>query len=158
MSTLQFKENLAAYSVGRRANMEEWNSITRTAEGAIAFGVPVMPGSGANGVVTLDATTGRNVIGITETSQVLPHTGDAYAQYDNVAVCEVGVIGVVLDDDVVAGAVARFNTATGKWTDAAQSATVVTIPGAQFDEAGKAGEVGVVRYRRPVPSLSVSGA
>ena len=155
---LNFKEDIAAYAVGRRVNMEEWNSITRTAEGAINFGVPVMPGTGQHGCVALDATNGRNVLGITEASQVLPHTGDAYAQYDNVAICEVGVIGVELDDDVVAGAPARFNTATGKWTDAAQSATVVTIPGAQFEYDGTGGEVGAVRYRRPVPSLSVSGA
>ncbi len=155
---IQFKENLAAFAVGRRVNMEEWNTITRTAEGTIGFGVPVMAGTGEHGCLLLDATNGRNVLGITEASQVLPHTGDAYVQYDNVAICEVGVIGVVLDDDVVAGAQARFNTATGKWTDAAQSATVVTIPGAQFEEAGTAGSVGVVRYRRPVPSISVSGA
>lgn len=159
MSIQNFKETITAYAVGRRVNMEEWNGVTKIKEGAgtLAFGVPVMPGTAANTCVILDATNGRNVLGITEASLALPHEGDSYAQYDNVAVCEVGVIGVELDDDVVAGAPARFNTATGKWTDAAQSATVVTIPGAQFDEAGSGGAVGVVRYRRPVPSLSVSG-
>lgn len=157
--TLQFKSAFAAFQVGRRANMEEWNTFTRVKEGSatLAFGVPVMPGTAANTCVILDATTGRNVLGITEASLVLPHEGDAYRQYDNVAVCEYGVIGVALDEDVAAGAQARFNTATGKWTDAAQSATVVTIPGAQFAEAGLSGAVGIVRYRRPVPSLSVSG-
>ena len=155
---IEFKADLLPFAVGRRVNMEEYNTLTRTAEGAIAFGIPVRAGAGDRGVLAIDATTGRNVLGISEASQVLPHTGDAYAQYDNVTVCESGVIGVVLDDDVVRGAVARFNTATGKWTDAAQSATVVTIPGAQFEYTGKAGAVGAVRYRRPVPSLSVSGA
>lgn len=156
--TLNFSENLVAFAVGRRINMEEYNTLTRTAEGAIAFGIPVIAGSGEHGTVAIDATTGRNVLGISEASQVLPHTGDAYAQYDNVSICESGVIGVLLDDAVVKGAQARFNTVSGKWTDAAQSATVVTIPGAQFEYTGKAGEVGAVRYRRPVPSLSVSGA
>lgn len=157
--TLNYNSTLTAYAVGRRINAEEWNAITRTKEGAgtLAFGVPVMPGTGAHTCVILDATNGRNVLGITEASQVLPHTGDAYAQYDNVAICESGVIGVALDDDVVAGAQARFNTATGKWTDAAQSATVVTVPGAQFEVAGTGGTVGAIRYRRPVPSVSVSG-
>lgn len=154
---ISFKTSISAYAVGRRANMEEWNTVTKNAEAALAFGVPVMPGSGANSAVILDATTGRNVLGITEASAVLAHTGDAYAQYDNVAVCESGVIGVLLGADVTAGAQARFNTANGTWTGAAQSATVVTIPGAQFDEAGVSGAVGIVRYRRPVPSLSVSG-
>ena len=156
---IQYKDRLSAYAVGRRVNMEEWNAFTCAKEGAgtLAFGVPVMPGTATDSCVILDATTGRNVLGITEASVVLPHAGDAYQQYDNVAVCESGVIGVLLGADVTRGAQARFNTANGTWTGAAQSATVVTIPGAQFDEAGVSGAVGVVRYRRPVPSLSVSG-
>lgn len=156
---ITYKDNLTAFAVGRRVNMEQWNSVTKTKYGAgtLAFGVPVMPGTDPDTCVIVDATNGRNVLGITEASQTLPHTGDAYAQYDNVSVCESGVIGVLLDDDVVAGAQARFNTESGKWTDAPQSATVVTIPGAQFDEAGTTGAVGVIRYRRPVPSISVSG-
>ena len=155
--TLIFKEDISAYAVGRRANMEEWNAITRTAEGAIGFGVPVMVGSGAHSCLAMDATNGRNVLGISEASPTLPRPGDAYAEFDNVAICESGVIGVLLGADVTKGAQARFNTANGTWTGAAQSATVVTIPGAQFDEAGTNGSVGIVRYRRPVPSLSVSG-
>lgn len=157
---ITFRETLSAYAVGRRANMEEWNAITRTkeGEGTLAFGVPVMPGTGAHSCVAMDATTGRNVLGITEASMVLPRPGDGYQQYDNVAICEIGVIGVLLGANVTKGAQARFNTANGTWTGAAQSATVVTIPGAQFDEDGASGAVGIVRYRRPVPSLSVSGA
>lgn len=156
---ITYKDSLTAYAVGRRANSEEWNSVTYTkyGSGTLAFGVPVMPGTDAGTCVILDDTNGRNVLGITEASQTLPHPGDAYEQYDNVAVCTMGVIGVLLDDDVVAGAQARFNTETGKWTDAAQSAKVVTIPGAQFEEDGTGGAVGLVRYLRPVPSVSVSG-
>lgn len=156
---IAFKQDINAYAVGRRVNMEEWNSFTRTKEGAatLAFGVPVMPGTGAHTCVIIDATNGRNVLGITEASAVLPRPGDSYAQYDNVPICEAGVIGVLLGADVTKGAQARFNTANGTWTGAAQSATVVTIPGAQFDEAGSNGSVGALRYRRPVPSVSVSG-
>lgn len=159
-----YRDTIPAYALGRRANMEEWNTITRTKEGAggLGFGVPVMPGTGAHTCVEIDATTGRNVIGITEASQVLAAmaaaTADAYQQHENVAVCESGVIGVQLGANVTKGAQARWNTANKTWTGAAQSATVVTIPGAQFDEDGASGSVGIVRYRRPVPSLSVSGA
>lgn len=156
---ITFRNSIPAFAVGRRVNMEEWNAFTRTKEGAAAlgFGVPVMPGTGEHTCIELIATTGQNVLGITEASQVLPHTGDAYAQYDNVAICESGVIGVQLGANVTKGAQARWNTANKTWTGAAQSATVVTIPGAQFEEAGVSGAVGAVRYRRPVPSLSVSG-
>jgi len=152
-----FKDTMSAYAVGRRANMEEWNTISCIAGGAIGFGEPVMPGSGNDSCVALDATNGRNVLGITEATLTLPRVGDAYAQYDTVAVCESGVIGVLLGSDVTRGAAARWDTVNKEWTSAAQAATVVTIPGAQFDEAGTDGSVGVVRYRRPVPSASVSG-
>lgn len=157
-----YRDTIPAYAQGRRANAEEWNTITRTNSGAaaIGFGVPVMPGSGEHTCVELSATTGQNVLGITEASVVLPATStpaDSYAQYDSVAICEVGVIGVLLGKAVAKGAQARWHTGNKTWTDAAQSATVVTIPGAQFDEAGANGAIGIVRYRRPVPSLSVSG-
>lgn len=157
---LTYKDTLTSYAVGRRANGEEWNTITKTkyGSGTLAFGVPVMPGTDPDTCVILDSTNGRDVLGITEASQTLPHPGDAYEQYDNVAICTMGVIGVLLDDDVSAGAQARFNTQSGKWTDAAQSGTVVTIPGAQFEEDGTGGQIGLIRYLRPVPSVSVSGA
>lgn len=156
---ITYKESITPYALGRRANMEEWNTITRTKEGAgtLGFAVPVMPGSGAHTCVELDAPTGRNVLGITEASQVLPHTGDAYQQYDNVGICECGVLGVNLGSNVTVGAVARWDTVNKNWTSAAQSATVVTIPGAQFEVAASSGSIGLIRYRRPVPSLSVSG-
>lgn len=156
---IQFKNTLTSYAQGRRANMEEWNTITRVLGGSsnLGFGVPVMPGASAGLAVELDATTGRNVLGITEASQILPHPGDYYVPGENVPVCERGVIGVLLGADVTEGAAARWDTANKVWTGAAQSVTVVTIPGAQFDEAGVSGQVGIVRYRRPVPSASVSG-
>lgn len=159
-----YRDTIPAYSLGRRANMEEWNTITRTNESAtaIGFGAPVMAGTGEHTCIPLDATNGRNVLGITEASQVLPAIGattaDSYPQHANVAICESGVIGVLLGKTVAKGAQARWDTANNEWTDAAQSATIVTIPGAQFDEAGADGSIGVIRYRRPVPSLSVSGA
>lgn len=154
---ITFKQSIDKYSVGRRANMEEWNAITRTNSGATAipFGVPVVPGSTEHSCVILTATA-QNILGISEASLVQPHVGDNHAQYESVPVCTMGVIGVLLGADVTEGAQARFNLSNSTWTGAAQSATVATIPGAQFAEAGTSGGVGVVRYVRPVPSLSVA--
>lgn len=154
---MNFAQTIAAYAVGRRANMEEWNAITRTNSGAAAipFGVPVVPGTTDHSCVILTATA-QNILGISETSQVQPHVGDNHAQYENVPVCTMGVIGVLLGANVTKGAQARFNMANGTWTGAAQSATVATIPGAQFEEDGVSGAVGVIRYLRPVPSVSVA--
>ena len=155
--TLSYRGSLTPYAVGRRANSEEWNAITCTLEGstAVGFGVPVIPGTGAHTCAPLTAAS-QNVLGITEAAVTLPHPGDAFAQYDNVPVCESGVIGVLLGANVTRGAQARFDVTNKVWTGAAASATVLTIPGAQFDEAGSSGAVGIVRYRRPIPSLSAS--
>lgn len=154
MALMNFKKDMAAYAVGRRANSEEWNTVTRTLQtGTLPFGAPAVAGSAAHSVVALTAA-GQNIIGISEAVQTLPRPGDGFIQYDNVPLCDMGVIGVLLDDDVVAGAAARFNVTTQKWTDAAASGTVFTVPGAQFEEAGTTGMVGVVRFRRPVPCVS----
>ncbi len=152
---ISFKENMAAYAVGRRANMEEWNTISRTSSGAAAipFGVPVINGTAYHTVLPLTAAA-QDLAGITEANVILPHVGDNYVQYDTVAVCETGVIGVLLGANVTKGAQARFNVTAQNWTGAAASGTVLTIPGATFDEAGASGAVGIVRYRRANPSVS----
>ena len=157
---IEFNKDIAAYAQGRRVNMEEWNTFTRTNSSAdvILFGAPVMDSNVVHSCAPLDATNGRNVLGIAEANQVLPHSGDGYQRFDSVAICEVGVIGVLVGASVQKGQVARWDTVAKKWTGAAQSATVVTIPGAQFDTSGSANDVVALRYRRPVPSLSVAGA
>lgn len=157
---ITFRENPASYMRGRRVNAEEWNGISRTFEtgsnAQLPFGVPAVAGTGSRGCVALTAAA-QNVLGITETNQVLPRPGDYYIQYDTVAICEVGVIAVATGTDPVAkGAQARFDVTNGVWTDAAASATVLTIPGAFFEDAIAANSVGPLRYRRPQPSLSAA--
>lgn len=151
---LVFSETMTPFARGRRVNMEEWNTITRTFEtgsnAQLAFGVPVRRGANAKGCVAI--TTGSaEVIGITEASQVLGHPGDYYLQYDSVAVCEVGVIGVVAGENVTAGAPAGYdstaNDGAGGWMVA--DTAVSQIPGAVFETSGSQGEVVALRYRRP---------
>lgn len=155
---MTFKRTPGSRMRGRRVNAENWNGISRTNEGAtvIPFGVPVISGAGDHGCLPLTAAA-QTVLGISEANQVLPHTGDSYNQYDTVAICESGVIAVEVGDAVVKGAIARFNVISGLWTDAAASATVLTIPGAYFDETGGAANAIVaLRYRRLAPSLSAA--
>lgn len=152
-----YRDTIPAYAVGRRVNAEEWNGISRTLAGSanVPFGVPVIDGTAEHTVLPLTAAA-QAVAGICEANLVLPHTGDNYEPLDTVAVCESGVIGVLLGANVTKGAQARFNVTAQAWTGATASATVLTIPGATFDEAGVSGAVGVVRYRKPNPSLSAS--
>lgn len=151
-----YRNSIPEYAVGRRVNAEEWNGISRTLSGstAVGFGVPVIH-AGAHAVGPLTAAS-EAVAGITEASLVLPHTGDEYQQYDTVAICDMGVIGVLLGANVTKDAQARYDVSNKYWTGASASSTVLTIPGATFDEAGTSGSVGVVRYRKPNPSLSAS--
>lgn len=153
-----YRDFIPAYAVGRRVNAEEWNGFSRTLAGAanVPFGVPVINGTLEHTVLPLTAAS-QPIAGICEANLVLPHVGDNYVPFDTVAICESGVIGVLLGAAVTKGAQARFNVTAQAWTGAAASATVLTIPGATFDEAGASGEVGVVRYRKPTnPSLSAS--
>lgn len=154
---ITFKEKPAQYMRGRRVNAEEWNGVSRNLEGTtpVPFAVPVIAGAAAKGCLPLTAAA-QTVVGITEASQVLPHSGDEYRQYDTVAICETGVIAVLTSAAVTKDSQARFNVTSQAWTGAAASATVLTIPGATFDAAGASGALVPVRYRRPNPSLSAS--
>lgn len=142
----KYKKDLSKYALGRRVNMEEWNTRTGVAAGAIGFAVPVQAGPlGGRQVSVWD---GESVIlGVTEASVVLPRPGDAYVQFDNLAFCESGVLGVDVTGPVTKDAPAFFDTATGKWT-ATGSATALAVLGATFDEAG-ANAIVPLRYRRP---------
>lgn len=145
-----YSETMPAYAIGRRGNMEEWNTITRTLEQATAlkFGVPVQRGAGEHGIVIF--TTG-DFLGISEANVVLGNnTPDQYEQYQSVPVCERGVIGVGVGvGGAVAGAPAYYIAATGLWT--VTSAGNVAVPGAEFDTTAAAGGVALVRVRRIVP-------
>lgn len=150
---MEFKKEFGAYAVGRRANMEEWNTITRVATGKIGFGVPVTDDSGVENGCEAAITDGANIIGITEASQVLPHKDDNYVKYDNVAVCEFGVIGVVAGGTVTKGSQAEWDTTNG-WVQGGNSDDIFTIPGAEYEIGGNKGDVVLIRYRRPVQSLA----
>lgn len=158
--SLSFKTDISPFAVGRRVNSEEWNTITRTFEDAsdatrLKFGVPVVDGTGKH-TCKLASATAQNYLGITEAMPTLPRTGDGYARYDNVPIMDMGVIAVETEGNTTKGVVARFNFATGKWTAAAQSATVATVPGVQFEETATAPGISPVRIRRPVPAATVA--
>jgi hypothetical protein len=143
---LTFSTNIAPYALGRRVNMEEWNTITRTLEGAtpVGFGAPVQRGTGDHGCAPY---TNGDILGITEANQVLPHTNDEYQQYDNVAICESGVIGAEVSGAVSAGDEAAWNGTAKKWV--VSSTDYAAIPGAYFETSGT-DTVVALRYRRNV--------
>lgn len=154
----KYGDKLTAYAVGRRVNMEEWNARTGIASAEIEFGAPVMDGpSNLPDSRQVAPLAGAGVVlGITEASVVLPHTGDKYAQYDNLAYIEAGVIGVKVGSAVTKGGQAYWDTVAKHWiaTDTADS---IGVAGAHFDESGASGSVVPLRYRRQTPAVPTAG-
>lgn len=141
--------NQAAGYPGLVANMETKNPITRTASAAIAFGAPVQR-NGAKLCAPL--VSGGEFIGIATAQHLVTANGDGYVQYDNVPLLDEGVIWGLADAAIAIGAALNWNTATGRYTTAAASGTVIVVPGAEADEApGAAGVLFKIRLRR-VPS------
>lgn len=142
-----YKKSLTKYALGRRVNMEEWNARTGVAAAQIPFGAPVEAGPlGGQQVKEWDGT--GVVLGITEASVVLPHPGDYYEAYDNLAYGDVCVIGVKVGTNVAKDAPAFYDFVAHQWV-AADGANANAVLGATFDAVGAAGEIVPLRYRRP---------
>lgn len=153
---IKFGEAPATRQIGQPVNMEEWNARSISAGGTVGFGVPVVQGVGDQVGVEASAAA-QDVLGISFAEQLLSHADDEYQLYDTMTVAESCVVGVQIGATAaVSGAIARFDVTNKVWTSAAASATVLTIPGAQFDEPIAANGVGALRYRRPVPSLTAA--
>lgn len=134
---------------GMHADMREWDGATKTATATIAFGAPVQR-SGDNGCAPLAA--GGEYIGIAKAMHLVTGAGDTYVQYDNVPVADEGAWYVLADAAIAAGAALRWNTATGRYTTAAASGTVIDVPQSEAETAASgAGAIFKMRLRR-IPS------
>lgn len=141
--------NQDAGFAGMHADMAEWDARTRTATAAINFGVPVQR-DGAEGCRTL--ASGGEYLGIAGVRRVTMASGDGYAIGDNVPVADEGCFFVTADAAIAVGAALNFNTATGRWTTAATSGTVIAVPQSEAETAASgAGALFKVRLRR-IPS------
>ncbi len=135
---------------GMSMNMEEWNGLTRTATATIAYGAPAQR---TGDTQCSPLASGGEFIGLAIAHHVITSTnGDSYGQYDNVPLADEGVWGGTADAAIAAGAALNWNTSTGRWTTAATSGTVISVPGAEADKAAAgAGSFFPVRLRR-IPS------
>lgn len=153
---IKFGESPEARQIGQPVNMEEWNARTINAGATVGFGVPVVQGAGDQVGIVASAAD-QVILGISFAEQLLSHDGDEYRLYDEMTVAESCVVGVQVGAAAaVANAQARYDVTNAVWTGAAASATVLTIPGATFDEPGAAGSVVALRYRRPNPSVTAA--
>jgi hypothetical protein len=138
---------------GALVNGEEFNAFSRTVETAagIQFGRPVAKGAADKGIILMAA--GQAFVGVTRHNKAVAPSigtnGDRYAQYKEASVIDFGVFWGKASDAVVANAAANWDTATGKWTDAAVAGTVIACPGCKFDASGNADDLVPIRIRRP---------
>jgi hypothetical protein len=143
------KSKMAIGAIGRRANMEEWNTITRISENAtIGFAVPVQRGANlANGIVPF--TTGK-FLGITEQDEtafgnyVDSMPSMLYPRGYNVPVCDMGVINALAIGTCTAGNPAYYGS--GGWTDTAGGNT--KVPSVEFETSAAAAGIVQLRIRR----------
>ncbi len=145
-------------AVGRRANMEEWNTITRTAGAAgIGFAHPVQRGTSDDQVVPL--TTG-NFLGISEADQTLIDgpvgTQAVYPVGSELPVCEKGVIWARAVGTCTAGNPVYWDSAADGY---ANDSSKTLIPGAEFDNSAAANGLVKIRLRRnPATPAPAGGA
>lgn len=138
----------AAGMVGRRANMEEWNTVTRlTTAAGIGFGEPVQRGASADLIAPF--TTGK-FLGITEADVTVvegaPGAAAVFPAGYNTPVCDMGVIWGKAVGTCTAGGFVYWNVAGKGYTDTAASNTLV--PNAEFDSAAAANGIVKIRLRR----------
>lgn len=134
---------------GMHADMAEWDARTYTGTAAIAFGAPVQR-DGAEKCAPL--ATGGEYLGIAGVRRITGATGDGYAIGDNVPVADEGCYFGTADAAIAVGAALNWNTATGRWTTAPASATVIACPQTEAETAAAgAGALFKVRLRR-IPS------
>lgn len=136
-------------AVGRRQNMEEWNTITCIANNVeanpIGFGVPVMRYN-AGGPEAVRLYDGSGVFrGLTEADVTLG--AQTYPEGYSVPVMESGVIWVLAGATVEPGEPVAYDSSTGRYEPADTSSAIV-IPNAEFDSAGGDGDLVTIRLRR----------
>lgn len=146
-----YSENMAAGAVGRRQNMEEWNTFTGLAEDVesnpIGFAQPVKQGTAGEQVALYD---GSGVFrGLTEADTTVP--GGTFPEGYNVPVMESGVIWAMAGGTCTIRGPVYWDDADGTYSD---TDTDTLIPGAEFDSAASDGELVKIRLRRAVPAPS----
>lgn len=130
--------------VGQKVSGIEYDAETWIAEGgSLAFGQPVSRGTGKRTCIAFAAANAAAFLGIAlREVSVRPSAGDLFPVGENVPVLTAGAVFVRVQGAVTAGAQARYDTATGRYTAAAAGGTVVGLPaGWIFDDAAADGGI-----------------
>lgn len=143
MAIFPYTDPAARGLVGGHANSEEWNAVSRIANGdVIGVGQPVSR-DGDMGIGEFDGTSALGVTRYTIDADI--ETG--FPQYHTVAVMTMGVMWVAAGDAVAAGDPAGFDLATDRWGVA--GVDYPAVPGVEFDSSTTGEGLVKIRINRP---------
>lgn len=147
-----YPERMAPYALGRRVNMEEWNTLTGIAQvNTIGFGEPVQDGTTGEQVAPFTSGKFRGITEADFTVNVANQTDPArFPTGANVPVCENGVIAVLAGGTCTKRTPVYYIAASRSYTSTAGSNTL--IPNAEFDATVASGQLVPVRLRRIPPA------
>lgn len=153
MAIVPFTDPRGFGLVGGHVNSEEWNAITRQADGVDAapfgFGQPVQRVTGDD--FRCEAWDGNSApLGITRWTI---HNDDetGYKQGESVSIMTAGVIYAAAGAAATAGAQAGYNSTNDRWGNVAGA--YVAVPGVEFDSNATAGALVKLRVARPSPAV-----
>lgn len=149
---LTYPETMAPYALGRRVNMEEWNTLTGLAQvDTIGFAEPVQDGTTGEQVAPFTSGKFR---GITEADYGInvatPTTAARFPIGANVPVCESGVIAGLAVGTCTKRTPVYWVAASRGYTSTASTNTL--IPNAEFDATVSSGGLVPIRLRRIPPA------
>ena len=139
---------------GMVANSETSTIVSRTVDGPVEFGAPVMQGADDHSVAAVDADNSA-VVGITKRDTTLGSERERYdspageQRADTAAVVRQGVVWVRVGAAVARKAAPFYNRATNRYFGAA-AAGRTPVPNSSFDDAATAADQ-MVRIRINLP-------
>lgn len=156
MAIVPFTDPMGFGLVGSHVNSEEWNAITRQADGVdeapFGFGQPVQRVAGDN--FRCEAWDGASApLGITRWT-IHNDPVEGYAQGDSVSIMTQGVINVAAGDVCTAGAPAGYDPALDRWADV--GGDFAAVAGVEFDRNAADGELVQLRVQRPAGAVTGS--
>lgn len=133
---------------GMVANQEDYNIITRVAEGAIPFGRAVVQGTLDNeGKIPSAGGTFRGISCRDPTLVIAAgETVDQYQDNENAGLLTRGVMWIEVPSPVIAGGNVFFSNTTGRLSSITEAST--QIVGALWDSSAAAGQLAKVRLRQ----------
>ncbi|MBE0470609.1 MAG: hypothetical protein IBX55_14010 [Methyloprofundus sp.] len=142
---MAYSFDMARGQAGQLADTRGNTVITLAAEDAIAFGAPLMRGTGSNQAVTSDATAFVGVALFEHNHEnSLGGTGAGYVATDAVSVLTQGAVLVTAAVAVEAGDTA-YVTSAGAYTNVATG----NLAAGQFESDAGAGELAVLTINLP---------